>query len=46
MNGVAAEVAQEIGMLLENHDIDSRPCKQKAKHHASRPAARNTAADL
>ena len=29
MNGVAAEVAQEVRVLLENDHLDSRPGKKK-----------------
>ena len=39
MDGVAAEVAQEIGVLLEHHDVDAGARQQKAEHHAGRPAA-------
>jgi hypothetical protein len=46
MDGVPTEVAQEVGMLLENHDIDSRACEQKSKHHAGWTAAYDTAAGL
>ena len=34
MDGVAAEVAQEVGMLLEHEDIHTRTCEEKAEHHA------------
>jgi hypothetical protein len=46
MNRVAAEGAQEVGMLLENHDVDSRPRQQEAKHDAGWTAASDTAAGL
>src|SRR5215831_21174472 len=45
MDRVTAEVAQEVRMLFENHNIDSGTCKQKAKHHASGTSSRDTAAD-
>ena len=34
MDGVAAKVAQEIGMLLQHQDIDAGAGEQKAQHHA------------
>jgi hypothetical protein len=46
MNRVATEVAQKVGMLFENDYVDSRPRKQKAKHHSSRSAAGNAATNL
>jgi len=45
MDRVTAEVAQEVRMLFENHNIDSGTCKQKAKHQASGTSSRDTAAD-
>ena len=39
MDGVAAEVAQEVGMLLEHEHIDAGAGEQKSAHHAGRPAA-------
>jgi hypothetical protein len=42
MDGVAAEVAQEVGMLLKHHDIDAG-AEQKPTHHAGRAATRNHA---
>src|SRR5215475_13798921 len=33
MDGVAAEVAQEIGMLLEHQDVDAGAGEEKAEHH-------------
>jgi len=39
MDGVAAEVAQEIGMLLEHQDVDAGAGEEEAKHHPGRSAA-------
>ena len=39
MDGVAAEIAQEIGVLLQHHDIDAGAGQQEAQHHAGRAAA-------
>ncbi len=39
VDGVAAEVAQEIGVLLQHHDIDAGARQQKAEHHAGGTAA-------
>src|SRR6516225_494201 len=33
MDGVAAEVAHEIGMLLENQDVDAGAGEEEAEHH-------------
>jgi hypothetical protein len=35
MDGVATEVAQEVGKLFENDDVNSRAGKQEAKDQAS-----------
>ena len=45
MKGVAAEVAQEIGMLLEDYNLDSGAGEQKSQHHAGWTPARNTTID-
>ena len=34
MNGVAAKVAQEVGVLLEHDDVDAGARQQEAEHHA------------
>ena len=39
MDGVAAEVAQEIRVLLQHRHVDARPRQQIARHHPGRPAA-------
>ncbi len=39
MDGVAAEVAQEIGMLLQHHDIDTGAGEQK-RRASCRPGRR------
>ena len=36
---IAAEVAKEIGMLLEHQDIDAGAGEEQAQHHSGRPAA-------
>jgi len=43
MDGIAAEVAKEIGVLLQHHDIDAGAREKKAKHHPGRPAAGDAA---
>ena len=40
MNGVAAEIAQKIGVLLQHHDIDAGAGQQEAQHHAGRDRRR------
>ena len=44
MNGVAAEIAQEIGVLLEHDDVDAGAREQEAEHHPARSAADDAAA--
>src|SRR3546814_1793727 len=39
MDGVAAEVAQEIGMLLEHDHIEARAGEQEAEHYPGRSAS-------
>jgi hypothetical protein len=39
VDGVAAKIAKEVGMLLEYDDIDARAREQEAQHHAGRPTA-------
>ena len=39
VHGVAAEIAKEIGMLFQHHDIDAGARQKKAEHHPGRPAA-------
>src|SRR5215468_2912221 len=43
MNGVAAEVAQEVGMLLQHRHLDAGTRQQKPKHHPGRSAAGDAA---
>src|SRR5438874_11511440 len=43
MDGVAAEVAQEVGMLLQHHEVDAGTREQKAEHEPARPSANNAA---
>jgi hypothetical protein len=44
MDRVAAEVAEEVGVLLQHHDIDAGASEQKPEHHPGRPAAGDGAA--
>ena len=37
MDGVAAKVAQEIAMLLENGGADTGPREQQPEHHSAGP---------
>jgi 4'-phosphopantetheinyl transferase EntD len=41
MDGVAAEIAQEVLMLLQHDHLYARARKQETQHHASRAAAHN-----
>jgi hypothetical protein len=42
MDGIAAKIAQEIGMLFQHNYVNSGACEQIAAHH-SRGAAANYA---
>jgi len=46
VDGVAAEIAQKILMLLQYHDLHAGPREQEAEHHAGRPAAGDGAVGL
>ena len=43
MDGVAAKIAQEIGVLFEHDHIDAGARQQEAQHHAGRSAAGDAA---
>ncbi len=43
MNRVAAEIAEEIRVLLQHNDMNSRPREQESEHHASGAAAGDAA---
>ena len=43
MDGVAAKIAQEIGVLFQHDDVDAGARQQKAEHHAGRSAAGDAA---
>ena len=44
MDGVAAEVAEEIGVLLQHRHLDAGAGEQKPEHHAGGSAAGDAAA--
>ena len=44
MNGVAAEIAQKIGMLFEDANIHAHAGEQKAEHHAGGATSGNATA--
>jgi hypothetical protein len=44
MNGVAAKIAKEIGILFENDDVDASAGEQESEHHSRGSAAGNAAA--
>ena len=46
MNGVAAEIAVEIGVFFQNNDVHSSACEEIAGHHARRSAADDETADV
>ena len=41
VNRVAAEIAEEVGVLLQHHYIASRARKEEAGHHSRRTATGN-----
>ena len=43
MDRVAAEIAEEIGVLFQHHDIDAGARQQQPGHHPGRPTARHAA---
>ncbi len=43
MNRVAAEIAEEIGVLLQHHDLNAGARQQKSEHHAGGAAAGDAA---
>ena len=43
MDGVAAEIAQEVGVLFEDDDVDARAREQEAEHQPARTAADDAA---
>ena len=43
MNRVAAEIAEEIGVLLQHHDADAGARQQESKHHPGGAAAGDAA---
>ena len=44
MDGVAAEIAEEVGVLLEHDHVDAGARQQEAQHHAGGSAADDAAA--
>src|SRR5688572_2432763 len=43
MDGIAAEIAQEVRMLFEHGHLDAGAREQKSEHHAGGPAAGDAA---
>jgi hypothetical protein len=39
MDGVAAEIAEEVGVLLQHDRVDAGARQQEAGHHSGGPAA-------
>ena len=44
MNGIAAKIAIEIDVLLQNYDVNSGARKEKPRHHSRRSATHDKAA--
>ena len=43
MNRVAAEIAEEIGVLLQHHDMNAGARQQESEHHSGGAAAGDAA---
>jgi hypothetical protein len=43
---IAAEIPQEVTVLLEDHDVDTGPRQQEAQHYARGSATRDAAGRL
>jgi hypothetical protein len=46
VDGVTAEVPEEIGVFFQHHQIYSGASQQKAQHDTGRPTAHDAAASL
>jgi hypothetical protein len=46
VHGVAAEIAEEVGVLFQHHDIDAGTSEQIAEHHAGGPATNDATSYL
>ena len=46
MNRVAAEIAKEIGVFLQHHDLNAGARQQESEHHAGGAAAGDAALGL
>ncbi len=46
MDRVAAEIAEEVGVLLQHDDVDAGARQQVSEHHAGGSAAGDGAGDL
>ena len=46
MHGIAAKIAEEVGVLFQHHDIDAGASEQVTEHHAGRAAADDAATRL
>ena len=42
MDGIAAEITEKVGVLLQHHNIHAGPGQEKTQHHASRTTAGDT----
>jgi len=45
VNRIAAEIAQEVRVLLENHNLDACSRQEEPKEHSRRPSSDNAAFD-
>jgi hypothetical protein len=46
MDSVAAKIAEEIGVLLQDDNVHAGAGEKKAQHHSRRPSAGNAACGL
>ena len=44
MDGIAAEIAIKVRVLLQNHDVNPSASEEKSRHHSRRSAADDEAA--
>jgi hypothetical protein len=46
VNGVAAKIAEKVGVFFEDDDLDACACEQEAEHHAGGAASSDAAGGL
>jgi hypothetical protein len=46
VNGITAKIAEKVGVLLENQNLNAGPGEQESEHDAGGPATGDTAANV